>query len=591
VSKKEKHIALAEQNLAEDNINAAIKGYMKAAHEDPEDPVTAEKLGGLLLGQGKKDDAMLWYAKAGPIYLRSENYEKSAIVYAALVKLDSEDGSYYEALGDTHKALGQTDEAVECYRKGARAHKVTKAEVQQLRCIKKILDEDENNVRGRIQLVEAYSNAALLDEAARLMDLLGQDLAKKKQWSLYTIVMERLLHFRNDGLPTLHKLVDGYLKGEQPSLALVHLKKCYELEPDNLTTLTFLAGAFNQLGQIAKANAVLKKKAALYQSQSMTAEYQEVLRQILVLNPDDQHVQRLLDGTPEGGGMTSNTDMEIASVPDAEIDALIAEIQRAEDDGEFDVGALLSEVPDDSAPPVNFQAPTQNLERGVPMMVGDDPQLIPTLIQQSVITSITQEPEPPHQDGGWKTFGSSDEIDQLIEIFEQEMADEDAGLGHPSHGVNEGPGVVPEEANVALEQEVQPEPEIAAESEPEVVVEAEPEVVAEAEPEVVAETTQKPIKIIPEDNVDEVTSALHQFEDVSSIVGEEGEPDDPPASPIKSQPEAANEPIEGLFDELNEFDFYLENGLMDEAAELLSDLEQRFPDRPEIVERREQMSA
>ena len=54
--------------------------------------------------------------------------------------------------------------------------------------------------------------------------------------------------------------------------------------------------------------------------------------------------------------------------------------------------------------------------------------------------------------------------------------------------------------------------------------------------------------------------------------------------------ETSDKPGANMSAELEELDFYIENGLIDEASDLLTELEKQFPDAEELAERRKLLS-
>jgi len=503
----------------------------KRVDEEPDNPDALISYGQALVESNKLDLALEQLSKAADILTSTDQLEKAIQTRENLALIKPKDLANLFDLADIYERCDRRSDAVDTLKKCAVFSREMDDWDNRYKSIRQMLALDPSNVRAQLQLIEECAKNEQVELASEHLAELSIQLEQQERWDTFIPVMQRLLYFVPEQVDGLEKLARAHLQKGEPELALPRLRTCYSMDPQSPTVLGLLADAFNQLGQPSKATATLKKKASVYLKSGMDAEYREVLRQLLATDPATSGIKKILKGAEADGDAPSEAlgELEISEVSDEEIDALIEEIQNIEDDGELSVGSLLSD--DD----VLAEAPPQMN----PLLIEDtlvepDEPLaaapFPTVTEDSVITSITGDDLHAIGIGNTASRATKDEIEDLVAMFEKDLANEDNDSGI---GLN-----TDELEALDIETEFDAYPSEAA-----------------------------PISMPENDD--------SEHSEKTAVV-----------SPVESAP--IQEP--DLSAELEELDFYLENELNEEASELLTELELQFPDAASLAERRKRLS-
>tara|TARA_B100000029_G_scaffold37721_1_gene35472 strand:+ start:997 stop:2598 length:1602 start_codon:yes stop_codon:yes gene_type:complete len=510
-----------------DNL-AACK---KLVEQEPDNPEALLSYGQALVSHNELDLALKQLSKAADILTSTDQLEKAIQTRENLAMIQPGDVANLFDLADIYERTDRRDDAITTLKKCAVTAREKDDWDTRYKSIRQILAMDRSNVRAQLQLIEECAKNEKVELAAEHLAELSIQLEQQERWDTFIPVMQRLLHFVPEQVDGLEKLARAHLHKGEPELALPRLRTCYSMDPESPTVLGLLADAFNQLGQPSKATATLKKKAAVYEKNGMDAEYREVLRQLLATDPATSGIKKILKGSEADANESEDTlgELEISEVSDEEIDALIEEIQSIEDDGELSVGSLLSD--DD----VMAEAPPQMS----PLLIEDNLEdstaaptraPFPTVTEDSVITSITGDDLQAIGIGNTASRATKDEIESLVAMFEKELADEDteSGIGLDTDEL--------EALNLEADFETYP--------------------------------SEIPPMAVPDNDNTETSQRL----------------------PDAIEEETSDEPDANMSAELEELDFYIENGLIDEASDLLTELEKQFPDAEELAERRKLLS-
>src|SRR5690349_13300802 len=277
----------ARKFVEKNQIDKAVKEYLRIVHEDPKDVRVWLKIGDLYAKKGSKQDAIDTYLKVARFYYDQGFFLKAVAVYKQILKLDPRHVDVILKLAELYRQLGLMSDAMQHFESVA-AHFHREGNTKEaLATVKKLVDLDPENIATRIKLAELYSKEGLVDEAATEFQIACEQLRRQGRQDDFLKVAERLLWHKPSNQALNRELAGLYLRRNDPRRALQKLQACFKADPRDVETLGLLAQAFQALDQKAKTVSVLKELARIHVENKHKELAGEVFRKILELLPTD----------------------------------------------------------------------------------------------------------------------------------------------------------------------------------------------------------------------------------------------------------------------------------------------------------------
>jgi tetratricopeptide (TPR) repeat protein len=293
---KEKVMDAARKFVEKNQIDKAVKEYLRIVSEDPKDVRVWLKIGDLYAKKGAKQDATDTYLKVARFYHEQGFFLKAVAVYKQILKLDPRLVDVILKLAELYRQLGLMSDAMQHYESVA-AHFHREGNTKEaLDTVKKLVDLDPENIATRIKLAELYSKEGLVEEAVLQFNMACEQLRRQGRQDDFVKVAERLLWHKPDNHPLNRELAGLYLRRNDPRRALQKLQACFKADPRDVETLGLLALAFQALDQRAKTVSVLKELARIHIENKARDKATEVYRKILEIVPNDPDAIQHLGG-------------------------------------------------------------------------------------------------------------------------------------------------------------------------------------------------------------------------------------------------------------------------------------------------------
>ena len=295
---KEKVMDAARKFVEKNQIDKAVKEYLRIVQEDPKDVRVWLKIGDLYAKKGAKQDATATYEKVARFYHEQGFFLKAVAVYKQILKLDPRLVDVILKLAELYRQLGLMSDAMQHYESVA-AHFHREGNTKEaLETVKKLVDLDPENIATRIKLAELYSKEGVVEEAVLQFNMACEQLRRQGRQDDFVKVAERLLWHKPDNHSLNRELAGLYLRRNDPRRALQKLQACFKADPRDAETLGLLALAFQALDQKAKTVSVLKELARIHVENKVRDKANEVYRKILEIIPNDPDALQYLGGTP-----------------------------------------------------------------------------------------------------------------------------------------------------------------------------------------------------------------------------------------------------------------------------------------------------
>jgi tetratricopeptide (TPR) repeat protein len=201
-------------------------------------------------------------------------------------------------LAELYAQLGLVSDALAAYDEVATQLQRAGQETQAVEVFKKIVELDNTNPLPHLRLAEAYSRIRNIDDAIKHFGTAAGILIKLKRHEDALKVLERLLHHKPEPLYA-RRAAEIYLERGRVNdgmLALAKLQVCFQSDPKSLETLSLLARAFILIGQPAKSIEVQKELARIARDNGNLVVWRETVDRLLQMAPNDDQVRRLASG-------------------------------------------------------------------------------------------------------------------------------------------------------------------------------------------------------------------------------------------------------------------------------------------------------
>src|SRR6478752_7601648 len=277
----------ARKFVEKNQIDKAVKEYLRIGHEDTKDVRVWLKIGDLYAKKGAKQDATDTYLKVARFYHEQGFFLKAVAVYKQILKLDPRLVDVILKLAELYRQLGLMSDAMQHYESVA-AHFHREGNTKEaLDTVKKLVDLDPENIATRIKLAELYSKETLVEEAVLQFNMACEQLRRQGRQDDFVKVAARLLWHKPDNHPLNRELAGLYLRRNDPRRALQKLQACFKADSRDVETLGLLAQAFQALDQKAKTVSVLKELARIHLENKQREKATDVFNKILEIAPGD----------------------------------------------------------------------------------------------------------------------------------------------------------------------------------------------------------------------------------------------------------------------------------------------------------------
>ncbi len=284
---KNKLIQAATKFVQKGQFDRAIKEYQKIVDGDPKDTRILQKIGELHQKRGDNGQAAQTLIKVAETYAADGFFLKATAVYKQVLKLNPGLLATNLKLAELYQQLGLLSDALQQYQVLAAAYEQNGDATGAIETLKKIVELDPDNIAGRIRYAETCARDSRNDDAVAEFKRVATLLKERNRGEEYVKVAERIAYLDPNDVPLCRELASVYLAKGDVKRALAKLQGCFKIDPHDVATLTLLARAFESLGQTAKTITVYKELAKVHAAADRVDDEEAVWKKILALDPSD----------------------------------------------------------------------------------------------------------------------------------------------------------------------------------------------------------------------------------------------------------------------------------------------------------------
>ncbi len=289
---KNKIIEAAAKLVAKGAYDKAIKEYRRILDADPKDVRVLQKMGELFQKKNENEHAATYFTKVAESYSSDGFFLKAVALYKQVLKLDPTLLDINLRLAELHQQLQLISEATSYYQIVAQQYEKSGNTKGSLDTLKKIIELDPENVSSRIKLGEMYGRSHMKAEAAEEFKRAAEYLKRNGRMEEYQRVLDRLSSLDGGDAALAREVAQSYLAKGDAKRAIAKLQQCFRADPTDEKTLELLGEAFAAIGQVSKTISVHKELAKIYASQGRTAESNQVWAKIEQLDPSDPDLSK-----------------------------------------------------------------------------------------------------------------------------------------------------------------------------------------------------------------------------------------------------------------------------------------------------------
>jgi tetratricopeptide (TPR) repeat protein len=284
---KNKIIEGAAKLVAKGAYDKAIKEYQKVLDADPKDVRVLQKMGELFQKKNDNVQAAAFFTRVAECYSGDGFFLKAVALYKQVLRLNPELVEVNLKLAELHQQLGLLTEAMAFFQTVVAHHEKRGDTRATFDTLKKMVDLDSENVSSRLKLAELYAREGMGGEALLEFRRAADYFQKNGRADEGLRVLERIAALEPDNLPLARDLARDYLSRGDAKRALAKLQLCFKVDPRDLETLKLLAEAFTALGHTSKTLSVFKEMAKLHAERNHIADARAAWARVEQLDPAD----------------------------------------------------------------------------------------------------------------------------------------------------------------------------------------------------------------------------------------------------------------------------------------------------------------
>jgi tetratricopeptide (TPR) repeat protein len=284
---KNKVIAEATKFAQRGQWDRAIKAYDRILTEDPKDVRVLLKVGELHQKRGDDAAAAATFNRVAEAYTEQGFFLKAIAVYKQMMKLAPDDSRVNERLASLYQQLGIMSDAMAQLQLVAAAAEKAGDQAKLLDVLQRMIEIEPDNVGSAVKLGEIHARNEHAAEALEQFRHAAELLKRNNRAEEYLRVAERIVFLAPDDVALTRELANIYLAKGDTKRALAKLQLCFKADSKNVETLTLLAQAFRDLGQLSKTLSVFKELAHVHAEGGRTEEARATWRRVQELAPDD----------------------------------------------------------------------------------------------------------------------------------------------------------------------------------------------------------------------------------------------------------------------------------------------------------------
>ena len=323
----------AQKHLSKGNLDKAVKVFQQLANIEPQNQRIALRLADLLAKTGRKTAAVEQYEKVAEIHVKEDFIPKAIAVYRTVVRIDPERLSAYERLAELYKKQGLEAEALAQLQNIFELYQKKDDVPRQIEVLRVMVDMDSENLGFQVRLGEILARSGDGKEAAKAFAVAATTLSRRGFHDRASELFEKIVTLDPNNVGVREELCSHYLESGHYQEAKKEIESILEIRSDDPRMMLLLGRINFQLGEEKEGEERISQSLALFremgQLEQVMGEYLFVaqthlrngelkqaevfFRQIIEIDPAQTIAAR---GLADISGARGDTDSQIKALLD-----------------------------------------------------------------------------------------------------------------------------------------------------------------------------------------------------------------------------------------------------------------------------------
>ena len=247
MSKKEKLLASAQKSLQKGQLAKAIKDYQQILQIDSVDVRSRQKLAELLGRDRRTEEALAEYEVVAKHYAKTGFYLKAIAVYKQMQKLDPAKVDIYHYLAELNEKQGLVGNALAEYRNLVAYYEKQKMYTEAASVLQKMRELEPENINILVKIAETYAKGGLKDRAREEFDQALAVLRQKEDFSRVLKLYEIFLPLYPDRPDMKVGMAQALIEKGDTERGMHILKNLLQDDPEHPEILAILALGYRKL--------------------------------------------------------------------------------------------------------------------------------------------------------------------------------------------------------------------------------------------------------------------------------------------------------------------------------------------------------
>ncbi len=255
-------LATGQKNMLAGKFELALRDFQKYLESRPNDEKVRLWTADILIKLNRHQEAFVHLIGLADYYDKEGFPQKSIAVLKRVVNIDPHNENALAKLADFYIRQGLTLEAKQIYMDLMEEHKRRKDTKKLFEIYKKILELDRNNISLRLLIASNYLREGYKDEAINEYLIAIDQLIRKREFQQAESQLKDIYNSTKDNR-LLSKLVMVYNASEREDEAIKILEQHSELLQNNPEILKLLGDLYLKKGYFSRAEEIFKKVAQI----------------------------------------------------------------------------------------------------------------------------------------------------------------------------------------------------------------------------------------------------------------------------------------------------------------------------------------
>lgn len=291
---KNKVLQNAQKLIQKQQWDKALKEYIRLSEAFPNDQAVRLKIGELYARMGKKNEAIGELVKVAESYTKTGFYSRAVAVYKQALKIDESQADLFIRLGDLYQKLQLARESLSQYRIAVNHYEKDGDIEGALQVLKKMVELEPTGLGTRAKIAELKYKTGNESEARQEFEQIAGDIRSQGRIDDLVSFLERVVGLIPKSLGEMQELAKLYVERQEPEKALAKIKILIEAGKRDEHTLGYLVDAYRLQGKMDRVKSVYREMIRIFREEENEEKLRETAEKILELEPTDPEAQEIL---------------------------------------------------------------------------------------------------------------------------------------------------------------------------------------------------------------------------------------------------------------------------------------------------------